>query len=183
MKRSAVVGGVVGGVLVSLSGMAGAFERPDDGATKHGVISVFSDDPMGGGDTAAVLSPPPPKDAPAAGGGTPSGVAPTGFVVAFGGGARGLGGDLGKGISVGAGFVDLEVKAGYFFTQHVGVFVGIDLGVGSFIGTCPSDNCTASRFSLPVSMQVAFMDRAHGPYVDIGLALLSAYKAEGTIRP
>ena len=167
MKRSVMVGGLVGWGLFSLPASAFAFER---------TVSVFSDEPMGGGDTAVVQSPAPAKDAPAAPPAKPAAtVSPTGFVMEVGGGARGLGGDVGKGVSVGAGFADVELKVGYYPMQHVGLFAGIEAGTGSFFDGCNS--CSGAHFSIPVSVQVAFDNRANGPYIEAGLALFSRYKA------
>lgn len=178
MKRNVMVGGLVGAVVFAFAGSASALERLEDGTSKYHVVSVFSEDPMGGGEPAAVQSPAPAKDVPAAPPApkTLKPVAPTGFVFTVGGGARALGGDLAKTASVGAGFVDVEVKAGYFVTQHIGLFAGIDAGAGEFFHGC--DSCSASRFSLPVSVQVALDNRANGPYLDAGFAFLSSYKAD-----
>lgn len=170
MKRYGMVGGVVVAALfVGSPALAADWKSEDSGR-----ISVFADEPMGGGEVAQVQSPPAAKDAPVVTEPKVATIAAAGVVLEFGGGGSVLGGDIAKGASIGAATADVVLKAGYYPTQHVGLFAGIEAGTGSTFTGC--DGCSASHFTVPVTVQLAFENRARGPYFEAGLAFLSTYK-------
>lgn len=129
--------------------------------------------------TSAVVSPP-QKDAPAAPATQELTPAGRGFVFAVTSGIDVLTGEIGKGVDVGAAFVSVDVKAGYFFTPHLGFVAGVRGGYGMTWEGCKE--CSALSVQLPVMAQYAFGDRRHGAYVDGGLALFSTYAA-GNAQP
>lgn len=179
MKRTVLVGVALGLGIFSAAGSASAFEwKGDNSSGTHG-ISVFADEPMGGGETAQVLSPaaPPPKDAPAAP--PPKLEAPLltepGFVFQLGSGMRYLGGGITQDVDVAGAFFDFDARIGVYLNQHVGVFAGAEVGAGSLMKGCAGDCSDAVRFAFPVTVQVAFVDRVRGPYVEGGLVLAPTY--------
>lgn len=117
----------------------------------------------------------PQKDAPVAPATNERPPAGSGFVFAVTSGIDVLAGEIGKGVDVGAAYVSVDVKAGYFVTSHLGFVAGVRGGYGMTWEGCKE--CSALSVQVPVMAQYAFGDRRHGAYVDGGLALFSTYAA------
>jgi len=95
-----------------------------------------------------------------------------GFVGNLNLGGEALVGELVSDASLGAGFTTLNPSAGYYVTQHFGLFGGIKLGFGA-AWDCSAECTTATTFQIPVTMQYALSDRTRGAYFDGGLGILS----------
>lgn len=124
-----------------------------------------------------------PADKPAE---APAPASPTGALFDLGAGAMYTGGQIAKDAKLGALEVVFAFRGGYYFTQHVGLVGGVELGFGNLTTGCEdahgkeSDKCGAFSAKLPVVVQYAFENKHRGVYVEGGVSALHVHGLTAT---
>jgi hypothetical protein len=89
-----------------------------------------------------------------------------------------LAGAIAQGWTGTGAYALLSIRAGYYFTDHLGLIAGVQAGTGGLLDGCGSSTCSnAVAFQFPLLAQWAFDSRSHGPYVEGGIALAPTYIA------
>jgi hypothetical protein len=99
----------------------------------------------------------------------------TGFVLAFASGVTRAEGQVVDGVDFSATFAMIDIRIGGYITPHFGVVGGIRGGYGEMTQGCVGRCNRAWNYQLPVLAEYAFVERARGPYVTGGFALLPTY--------
>ncbi len=106
----------------------------------------------------------------------PSVRSPEGFVVSIGGGAQYTGGELARGVGLGAVLGTIELGAGAYLTPNLGLLGGVRFGYLGFT-TAGCDGCAATSLQIPVVAQYAFEGRQKGAYLEAGVGFLTSVNA------
>jgi hypothetical protein len=108
------------------------------------------------------------------------GVAPSGFVLQLGIGLLAPATSFEAQSSPVSPGISFEARLGHYFTPHVGILGGFRGSYGHTNGLCSGLRaCVGYSQQVPVLLQLAHKDRAHGFYGEIGVGLATEYGGTG----